>query len=97
MKIFYVIYIKDKLLRTIIDGIRILADPLEKQEAHITVRGPYEQSYHLSQKNEIIKHTRIKIQGIGTFFNSNQNTIFLNVKQTNEALKNVWRKDFYRD
>ncbi len=80
MKIFYVIYIKDKLLRTIIDGIRILADPLEKQEAHITVRGPYEQSfYHLSQKNEIIKHTRIKIQGISTFFNSIQSTIFLRV------------------
>lgn len=97
MKIFYVIYIKDKLLRTIIDGIRILADPFEKQKAHITVRGPYYQSYHLSEKNEIIKHTRISIHGIGTFFNATQNTIFLKVKQTSEALKNVWKKDFYKD
>src|SRR5690349_19434508 len=96
MKVFYVIYIKDKLLRTIIDGIRILANPLEKQKAHITVRGPYYQSYRLTEKNEIIKHTKINIHGIATFFNEKQNTIYLKVKNSSEALKNVWKKDFYK-
>ena len=41
MRYFYVIYIKDELLNNFINAIRLLSNPSEKHDCHITVRGPY--------------------------------------------------------
>ncbi len=93
-RVFSVIKIKDRNLNTIIDGIRLLADPYEKQVAHITIRGPYSQKYNIDDINKSIKDTKVNVKGIGTFFEtSRQNTIFF--KCDSPYLQTVWKKSDY--
>ncbi|WP_114939633.1 N-6 DNA methylase [Mucilaginibacter endophyticus] len=97
-KIFYVIDIKDRNLQTIIDGIRILANPDEKHFAHITVRGPYEQKIReesLTNINDIIRNKNVGVDGVANFFEYGQNTIYL--KCNSPILKDIWFKKDYKE
>ena len=99
-RLFYVIYVKDESIRTLIDGIRFLADPKQKYQAHLTVRGPYK-GKRAPKKfegdwNTSIRNHDIHINGLGTFFNDSQNTVYLNC-DGGEPLKSVWKKKDYKD
>lgn len=100
MKFFYVIKIHNPILRTIVDGIRLLSDQSQKHTAHITVRGPYESerdyipdSFEEWQKAVIGTHVRVI--GIDTFFNVEQNTVFFKCESTD--LKKLWWKKHFKN
>ena len=91
---FYVLYVPDGLIANCIDAIRILANPVEKHRAHITVRGPYKRAISsLDAINRDIEGSEIGIHGSGNFFGSGQNTVFLACKSP--RLESVWDKRDY--
>ena len=97
-KLFYVIYIKDEVLKTLIDGIRLFIDPSQKYKAHLTVRGPYKklQKQYQETWNKNLSDGLMEIKGIGKFFAPGQNTIYLDCVGTTN-LKTVWNKKDYPD
>lgn len=95
MKIVYVVGIQDEFVRNYIDLIRYMANPQEKRTAHITVRGPYTRHYNMVKQNRIVNGAEIIINGIGTFFQGNQNTVFLECES--DILKKVWKKTTYNE
>ncbi len=97
-KLFYVIYIKDEIIRTLIDGIRFLADPKQKYQAHLTVRGPYKRTPKKYERhwNTSIRDHDIHINGLGTFFNDTQNTVYLSC-EGGDSLKSIWNKRDYKE
>lgn len=95
MRIFYVINIKDRNLKTLIDGIRVIADPKEKNYAHITVKGPYNQIKNIDKENDIIKNKIIYVNNISTFVTNKQNTIYLECFSNH--LSKIWDKADYKE
>lgn len=96
MKVFYVIYVQDEPYRTILNGIRALANPREKHSVHLTVQGPFSRrrSYSkLSELNTHISGERIAVNSVGRFFGPGQNTVFLSCYS--EKLPLIWRKTQY--
>lgn len=101
MKYYLVIYIYNEKLKCLIDGVRLFADPTQKHEAHITVRGPYEYKNKISEeeKKKIkeweseIKNQEICITGVDTFYGTNQNTVYF--KCESNSLKNIWWKKHF--
>ena len=83
-------------VQRILNALRFISNPKEKGVAHITVRGPYQR--HL-EKTEIenaattVENTPISVDGIGTFFGPDQNTVFL--KCSSSALRKIWQKSDY--
>ena len=91
---FHVLYVPDGLIAGCLDAIRVLANPAEKNRAHITVRGPYRHSRpRIDTINRLIESSEINIHGSGNFFASGQNTVFLQCKSP--RLKDVWDKPDY--
>lgn len=101
-RFFFVINIKDKLLGTMLDGIRLFADSDQKHNAHITIRGPYEtkrnslKDYSIKTWNDKISGEQVKVSGVSSFFNENQNTVFFECKDSH-FLKDIWRKVSFKD
>lgn len=96
-RIFYILQSSDKKIQRILDLIRILAEPSEKIKAHITVRGPYKYDMSKNTRDELnkrIKGTEITINGVGHFFDENQNTVYF--KLDAPSLKNIWYKPTYK-
>jgi 2'-5' RNA ligase len=94
MRYFYVIYIKDEILGRYLNAIRYIGNPKEKNDAHITVRGPYNRPLtNIKRYNDIISNEEIIIKSVGTFFGEKQNTVFLTCEAT--KLKEVWHKSDY--
>ena len=89
-RIFYVIYIDDEPIQSRLDAMRFLANTEEKAQAHITVRGPYTQKQNVSRLNREVAGTKIVAKGIGTFFNSKQNTVFIRCYA--DSLRRIWQK-----
>ncbi|MEX2410814.1 MAG: DNA methyltransferase [Candidatus Paceibacterota bacterium] len=94
MKYFEVININHKHAQTLIDGIRLFANPKIKHKAHVTIRGPYKNlndipHVRIRKENQIIKITKVD-----NFFSENQNTVFFRVK-LRERLKNLLYKPDY--
>jgi 2'-5' RNA ligase len=101
MRYFIIITIKNAILRTLVDGIRLFADPLQKHSAHITVRGPYESQKEsidyikkLNEWEQEIIGTHINVVGVATFFNTTQNTIYF--KCESEELRSIWWKKNFK-
>ncbi len=96
MRYFYVVKIENRNIRTVIDGIRFICNPNIKHPAHITLRGPYKRTYNISKKQREIKYQNIDINETGTFFNPNQNTVFL--KCEGDILNDIiMKKDYSND
>lgn len=95
MRLFYVINIKDRNLKTLIDGIRIIGDPKEKNHAHITVKGPYNKPKNIEKENQIIRNSIVTIKDVSTFISNKQNTVYLNCYS--EVLRKIWDKADYKD
>jgi hypothetical protein len=93
MKVFYVVHIKDKVLSDVLEAIRFLCNPTEKQRAHVTVRGPYKRRIDVKGLNRKIAGDTIVIDGVGNFFDVGQRTVFF--RCSSPELKNVWNKSDY--
>ena len=92
-KVFYVVYFRDRRLQYSLDAMRFIANPSEKNYAHITVRGPYQQRYNLRGMDRMIDGTEVFAHGVGSFFGYSQNTVF--IKCHSEILRDVWQKTDY--
>ena len=91
-RFFFVIYLHSETIKTILDGMRIIADPLQRNSSHITVKGPYRniQKKRLLEDNELIHGKEIRVIGAGNFFDGNQNTVFLKCEDKPE-LYTIWK------
>ncbi len=89
-RIFYVLYFDDSRLQACLDAMRFIANPMAKSRAHITVRGPYSQSYEMRRQQEKIRGTEVLADGIGAFLTKDQNTVYIRCHAT--TLQEVWRK-----
>jgi hypothetical protein len=89
-RLFYVLYIPDTKIRACVDTIRYLANPDEKHEAHITVRGPYERAIDHEALNKSLTGNVITIDGVGTFDNGSHSVVYFRADGTH--LRNVWDK-----
>ena len=93
MNSFYVAYFDNPRIQRLIDIISYICEPSVRHEAHLTVQGPFKSDI---KKNKICESTiSVEINGIGNFFSSNQNTVFL--KCESKALKKIWKKTTYKD
>ena len=91
---FHVLYVPDGLIASCIDAIRVLANPGEKHRSHITVRGPYPSSRNqFDNISRFVEGSEIKIDGAGNFFESGQNTVYLQCESP--KLEHVWYKPDY--
>lgn len=91
-RFFFVIFLHDETIGSLLDGMRIIADPMQRNLSHITVKGPYwnSQKKRLSTDNKLIQGQEIKITGTGNFFIDNQNTVFLKCEEKKE-LYDIWK------
>ena len=91
---FYVLYLPDGPIANCVDAIRVLANPVEKHRAHITVRGPYSRAVkHLDSINRQIEGSSVDIYQAGNFFDTGQNTVYLACRSP--KLQAVWDKRDY--
>jgi len=90
MPFFYVLHVKAKPLADCLDAIRFLCDPLQKQRAHVTVRGPYRKRISVNKLNDKVSGGIVSFDGVGNFFSSHQNTVFFRCSAP--RLKAVWNK-----
>lgn len=96
MRVFYVISPADETLQAYLDGIRFIANPHEKDCAHVTLRGPYRQRYSMNALNRDIEGADVEVTGVNTFWDENgtrQNTIYFSC--ASEQLRRVWHKPDY--
>ena len=89
-RVFYVVYFSDRRLQATLDAMRFIANPREKTQAHITVRGPYTQLYNLHRQQRKIYGTEVFANGAGAFFYEQQNTVF--IQCYSEKLREVGKK-----
>jgi len=91
-KFFFVIYLHNETIKTILDGMRLIADPLQRNFSHITVKGPYRniQKKRLNEDSKLIRGKEITVLGAGNFFVDNQNTVFLRCEEKQE-LYEIWK------
>lgn len=97
IKIFYCIFLTDRMIRTCLNLIRLFCNPTSTQEAHITVRGPYNDlqiTKYPRRWKEKLPSTSIKISGTGCFFEEKQNTVFLPC--TVDDIDTIWWKPTFR-
>jgi hypothetical protein len=94
MRVFYVLFVADPHLRTALDAIRFLYDPLTRHSAHVTVRGPYRQRINASRLSSSIEQTTVTLYDVSHFFEERgQHTVFFDVAA--EGLDRVWSKPDY--
>ena len=72
---------------------RYVADPAERDFAHITIRGPYKQRYNLCNLNKMVQGAEVMADGVGSFLSKKQNTVFIRCRS--QILRNVWMKPDY--
>ncbi len=89
-RIFYVVYFDDRRLQSSLDAMRFIANTKEKTPAHITLRGPYPQSYNLRGLERKIRGAEVLANGVEAFFHEGQNTVFLRCHS--ERFREVWKK-----
>lgn len=90
MKVFYVLYVRDKPVGDCVEAIRFLADPSAKVGAHLTVRGPYKKRVPLRSLRWQIDGERIFVDDVGNFFQEGQNTVFFSCFSSH--LQAIWKK-----
>lgn len=90
MRVFYVIYVSDDHLRSILDTIRVLAAPVTSHPAHITVRGPYRQRLNVETFNRQIAGEHVELHDVSYFFKKGQHTVYLDASAP--SLRSVWHK-----
>jgi hypothetical protein len=89
-RVFYVFYSKDTQDQSVLDAICFLADPSEKNRAHVTVRGPYRQKRGVPAISRAVDGSEIAVTGVDAFLEPGQNTVFFALSAP--ALDLVWHK-----
>lgn len=91
-KYFFVIYFKNELIKKVLNGLRLVADPTQNNVAHLTVKGPYvsKQMKKLHEDKQLIEGKSIHIIGVGNFFSEHQNTVFFKCEEKIELTK-IWQ------
>ena len=95
MQVFYTIYVPPGPIRSALDAVRLFARPQTKHPAHITVRGPYSDYQDPRRWSSEVRGKAIEVGGVGTFWEPDQNTVFLHVDSP--AIRSVWHKPDYPD
>ncbi len=90
---FRTIYFQEKRVQSCLDAIILIANPKEKNSAHITVRGPYSKRDDSDKTSSELVGTNVTVLGGGRFFRENQNTVFLECGS--ELLQKYWWKPDY--
>lgn len=90
MRIFYVLFVTSEPLRQCLEAIRFLSDPLVKERAHITVRGPYQKKISVNGINKRLLGNRVVLDRVGNYFSFGQKAVFLGC--TSPKLRQVWYK-----
>ena len=93
MRVFYVVYPEDPAIRAWLNLLRVLANPHEKEPAHVTVRGPYRQRYRLPADSHAVRGTTVHVPGADAFLGERQCTVILRCEA--EQLRSLWRKPDY--
>jgi hypothetical protein len=94
-RVFYVFYSRDQHDQSVLDAICYLADPTEKNRAHVTVRGPYTQKRGVPAVSRAIDGSEIVVTGVDAFLEPGQNTVFFAVSAP--RLAPVWHKPDFPD
>lgn len=91
-KYFLLIYPEESMFRFVLDCMRIIVDPTEKNFSHVTLKGPYFKRVEkiLKKDNNQIEGKFLTAIGFGSFFNDSQNTVYLSCERTDE-LESLWR------
>jgi len=89
-RVFYVFYSRDEHDQSVLDAICYLADPGEKNRAHVTVRGPYTQRRGVPAISRAVDGSEIAVTGVDAFLEPGQNTVFFAVSAP--SLAAVWHK-----
>lgn len=93
ISVFYVIGFADTRVADILNIMRFAANTEAKRTAHITIRGPYRRRLPkavVRRFSQTITGAQICINGAGTFFDKQQNTVYLHCDSA--AIKKVWHK-----
>ena len=92
MRVFYVLYVHEVQLRSILDTIRLLYDPSVSHPAHITVRGPYSQRFNVNALSGLIGGQQVLLHEVGHFLShrGGQHTVY--VRAHSPSLVDVWKK-----
>lgn len=93
IQVLYCVFIPPGKARTLLDAIRLIANPATKHPAHITVRGPYDDYQDPRKWSAEVKGQLIQVGGVGDFFQPRQNTVLLKVESP--AVKAIWHKPDY--
>ena len=93
IRVFYCAYVPSGKPRTLIDAVRLIANPVTKHPAHITVRGPYSDYQDPRTWSVALRGQRVQVGGIGTFFGPSQHTVMLKVEAP--AIQSLWHKPDY--
>jgi hypothetical protein len=93
MRVFYVVFPEDPSLCSWLNLLRALANPHEKEPAHVTVRGPYRQRYRLPQAAQGVRGSMVHVPGADAFLSDKQSTVILRCQA--EQLRGLWRKPDY--
>lgn len=94
--IIYAVKIQDERIATILNFVKYICEPTSKTEVHLSVRGPYEKKLAgtlVQRYSEEILNKLIEVNGVGTFFNEKQNTVY--IRCDSEYLRNIWKKTSY--
>jgi hypothetical protein len=94
-RVFYVFYSRDQHDQSVLDAICYLADPSEKNRAHVTVRGPYTQKRGVPAVSRAVDGSEIVVTGVDAFLEPGQNTVFFAVSAP--RLATVWHKPDFPD
>jgi hypothetical protein len=95
-KVIYAIYVPASPERTILDAIRLFANPQAKHAAHVTVRGPYDDYQDPRDWSAQVKGHVINVGGVDTFpDDGDEKILFLRVDSP--AVRAVWHKPDYPD
>lgn len=93
MRVFYVVYPEEPALCAWLNLLRALANPHEKEPAHVTVRGPYRQRYRLPQAAQSVRGSTVHVPCADAFLSEKQSTVILRCQA--EQLRVLWRKPDY--
>ena len=98
MAFFYGVHIQEPELASALSLIRFLGEPDFFRPTHITIRGPYtrkiDETIEDIEKKFGAKKRFVELVGIGTFFEGNQNTVFLTCVIPD--VEEIWKKPDYQ-
>lgn len=89
-KWFSVLYFDDADVQAFLDIMICLADPSEKNQAHVTLRGPFPTKSDAANYPALMHGTIVSVLGEGAFFQEHQSTVFL--RCDSELIQQNWFK-----